>query len=184
MIVNLIEKRDHEKRVGDEYKKLFNLLVGTYQHLKTKQKTYLGYLNERDFIWFDYHEQSRTIRNCVPEEFVRRMLLENAQYPIEQAIQQQGLFVYTDDSTYSVQQGTFRINCIDCLDRTNNVQLTIGLRVMAMQLDSFKKLSILNSVREQLTAMWINNGDHISRIYTGTGALGQRSKVRFRLFFN
>ncbi|CAF4660869.1 unnamed protein product, partial [Rotaria magnacalcarata] len=24
--------------------------------------------------------------------------------------------------------------------------------------------------------MWINNGDHISRIYTGTGALGQRNK--------
>jgi hypothetical protein len=181
-IINLIEQREHEKRVGDEYKNLFYLLVKTYQQIQKYSKPILGHLNERDFIWFDYHDQSRTIKNCTPEEFVRKMLIENVQYSIEQKLNQQSIFTYVDDSLYSLQKGVFRINCIDCLDRTNNVQLSIGLRVLAMQLESLNKRTNLNYSREQLTEMWINNGDHISRIYTGTGALGQRSKVRVELF--
>jgi phosphatidylinositol-bisphosphatase len=110
------------------------------------------------------------------------MLLENAQYAIEQALKRQSIFTYIDDTTYSLQQGVFRINCIDCLDRTNNVQLTIGLSVLSTQLESLKKWTNLNSLFDQLREMWINNGDHISRIYTGTGALGQRSIVRLYFF--
>jgi phosphatidylinositol-bisphosphatase len=179
LILNLVEQREHEKRVGDEYRKLFNLLVKTYKQIQTNQKPILGHLNERDFIWFDYHEQLRTVKNITPEQFVRNMLLENVQYPIGQALKQQTVFTYIDDTTFSLQQGIFRINCIDCLDRTNNVQLTIGLVVLSMQLESLKKRNYSNNLLEQLREMWINNGDHISRIYTGTGALGQRSKVRF-----
>jgi phosphatidylinositol-bisphosphatase len=166
-----VEQREHEKRIGEEYRNLFNLLVKTY-------KPIVSHLNQRDFIWFDYHEQARTVRNVTPEHFVRKMLTENTQYPIEQALQRQNLFTYIDDTTHSLQQGILRINCIDCLDRTNNVQLTIGLRILFMQLDSLQKRMNSNSLAEQLREMWINNGDHISRIYTGTGALGQRSKVR------
>ena len=76
----------------------------------------------------------------------------------------------------SFQKGVFRINCIDCLDRTNNVQLTLGMVVLVMQLNSLKK-EVEKNLVERLRDMWIQNGDHISRIYTGTGALGQRSKV-------
>jgi len=110
------------------------------------------------------------------------MLIENSQYSIEQALQTQGVFTYIEDTTNSVQQGTFRINCIDCLDRTNNVQLSIGLYILFIQLKSLKKTNYSNNLSEKLREMWINNGDHISRIYTGTGALGQRSKVRFQFF--
>jgi len=180
LIINLVEQREHEKRVGDEYRKLFNLLVKTYKQIQTNQKPTLGHLNERDFIWFDYHEQSRTVKNITPEQFVRNMLIENAQYPIGQALKRQKVFTHIDGTTITVQEGIFRINCIDCLDRTNNVQLTIGLVVLPMQLESLEKKNYSNNLVEQLREMWINNGDHISRIYTGTGALGQRSKVRFR----
>jgi phosphatidylinositol-bisphosphatase len=74
------------------------------------------------------------------------------------------------------QKGVFRINCIDCLDRTNNVQLTLGMVVLIMQLSSLKK-DVEKYLIDRLRDMWIQNGDHISRIYTGTGALGQRNKV-------
>ncbi|CAF3513215.1 unnamed protein product [Adineta steineri] len=175
LIINLIEKSENEKRIGEEYQNLFNLLVKTYKQVQQNQKPCLGHLNERDFIWFDYHGQSRTIKNFTPEQFVRQMLIQNAQYSVEQALQQQSTFTYVDNTTQSLQQGIFRINCIDCLDRTNNVQLTIGLSVLSMQLESLKKNINSNSLFDQLKDMWINNGDHISRIYTGTGALGQRS---------
>jgi phosphatidylinositol-bisphosphatase len=105
------------------------------------------------------------------------MLIENAQYPIEQNLRKQSFLTYIDGSTQSLQEGIFRINCIDCLDRTNNVQLTMGLYSLSTQLDSLKKQINSSNLIEKLREMWINNGDHISRIYTGTGALGQRSKV-------
>ncbi|CAF0767139.1 unnamed protein product [Adineta ricciae] len=175
LILNLVEQRDNEKRVGEEYQNLFRLLVKTYQQAQQSHRPCLGHLTERDFIWFDYHEQFRTIKNFTPEQFVRKMLIENSQLNIEHALEQQSVFTYMDNTSLSLQQGIFRINCIDCLDRTNNVQLTIGLRILSMQLRSLRKQINFNNIFDQLKDMWINNGDHISRIYTGTGALGQRS---------
>ena len=49
--------------------------------------------------------------------------------------------------------------------------------VLLMQISSLKKDMDTSNLVSHLRDMWINNGDHISRIYTGTGALGQRSKV-------
>lgn len=37
-------------------------------------------------------------------------------------------------SVMSVQQGVFRTNCIDCLDRTNVVQSMLGRRSLSFQL--------------------------------------------------
>ena len=39
-----------------------------------------------------------------------------------------------DGSVMSVQQGVFRTNCIDCLDRTNVVQSMLGRRSLSQQL--------------------------------------------------
>lgn len=177
MIINLVEQRDDEKRVGEEYQNLFELLVRTYQAKQKKEKNILNYLSEKDFIWFDYHEQSRLIKGLTPEQFVSQKFIQNNQFSIRQELEQQNVFTSIHGTTTSVQKGVFRINCIDCLDRTNNVQLTIGMIVLVLQLTSLKK-EVEKSLVDHLRDMWINNGDHISRIYTGTGALGQRSKVR------
>jgi len=88
-----------------------------------------------------------------------------------------------NETTTTLQKGVFRINCIDCLDRTNNVQLTLGMVVLIMQLSSLKKDADASNLVGRLRDMWINNGDNISRIYTGTGALGQRSKVNLLNYF-
>ena len=138
-------------------------------------------MKERDFLWFEYHEQARTIKNVTPEQFVQEMLVENSSYSIRPTLQAQSIFTYLDGSSVSLQKGVFRVNCIDCLDRTNNVQLTIGLNVLQMQLESLKRRTNSTSLNEQLKDMWINNGDHVSRIYTGTGALNQRNFVRVLL---
>lgn len=73
------------------------------------------------------------------------------------------------------QSGVFRVNCIDCLDRTNVVQTAIGKAVMEIQ---FTKLGLISPedampdcIRQQFQLLWANNGDIISKQYAGTNAL-------------
>ncbi|KAJ8920227.1 hypothetical protein NQ315_011888 [Exocentrus adspersus] len=73
------------------------------------------------------------------------------------------------------QNGVFRINCIDCLDRTNVVQTALGKAVMEIQ---FCKLGLVspegsmpNGIKNTFQLLWANNGDTISRQYAGTNAL-------------
>lgn len=77
------------------------------------------------------------------------------------------------------QNGVFRVNCLDCLDRTNLIEQVISLRVLEHIINS-QSLSHGNSARDRLTyesftskhnALWADNGDAISQIYTGTNAL-------------
>lgn len=68
------------------------------------------------------------------------------------------------------QEGIFRTNCLDCLDRTNLIQTIISQ--MALEL-------FLHHRNEHATAdfwvrhssLWADNGDALSKIYAGTGAL-------------
>ncbi|TKX25203.1 inositol-1,4,5-trisphosphate 5-phosphatase-like protein [Elsinoe australis] len=69
------------------------------------------------------------------------------------------------------QEGTFRTNCLDCLDRTNVVQTIIS----QMALEEFirhrgeRRSSADFWLRH--STLWADNGDALSKIYAGTGAL-------------
>jgi len=89
----------------------------------------------------------------------------------------------------STQTGLFRVNCVDCCDRTNVVKTYISRFVF------IKQLYDMGIIRRRTTSLvaypqlertfnhfWSENGDRISTLYTGTGALmgdytrtGQRS---------
>ena len=86
------------------------------------------------------------------------------------------------------QEGVARVNCIDCLDRTNVVQAAICLRVFVEQLRSLGELDgteyeacqfatraghniPLPAAESSFKHLWSNNGDALSRQYAGTGAL-------------
>ncbi|CAK7223408.1 Inositol-1,4,5-trisphosphate 5-phosphatase 1 [Sporothrix curviconia] len=68
------------------------------------------------------------------------------------------------------QEGVFRTNCLDCLDRTNLIQTIIS----QMAVESF-----LHQRNEYAgpdfwvrhSNLWADNGDALSKIYAGTGAL-------------
>ena len=82
------------------------------------------------------------------------------------------------------QEGVIRTNCVDCLDRTNAFQTKLSflaIKNMLEILDSEKVLSGVkaNQIDETQDSgsfmdffknIWADNGDHISKIYTGTGA--------------
>ncbi|EWC46159.1 hypothetical protein DRE_04537 [Drechslerella stenobrocha 248] len=68
------------------------------------------------------------------------------------------------------QEGVFRTNCLDCLDRTNLIQQIIS----QMAIEKFLKYRGEKAITELFTrhaVLWADNGDALSRIYAGTGAL-------------
>lgn len=77
------------------------------------------------------------------------------------------------------QDGVFRVNCLDCLDRTNLVEQVVCQAVLEHILrsadDQGSNPNRLRCLIDDLSArhntLWADNGDAISQIYTGTNAL-------------
>lgn len=68
------------------------------------------------------------------------------------------------------QEGVFRTNCLDCLDRTNLIQTIVSQMAIQMFLDHRSERASPDFwVRH--SSLWADNGDNLSRIYAGTGAL-------------
>ncbi|KAK7054247.1 inositol polyphosphate phosphatase [Favolaschia claudopus] len=76
------------------------------------------------------------------------------------------------DDLVTEQKGIFRTNCLDCLDRTNFVQdimarMTLEQYILLVRREWIHSHSLWTHHRE----LWAENGDALSRIYAGTGAL-------------
>ncbi|KAJ7682572.1 SacI homology domain-containing protein [Mycena polygramma] len=76
------------------------------------------------------------------------------------------------DDLVTEQKGIFRTNCLDCLDRTNFVQdilsrMTLEQYILLVRREWIHSSSLWTHHRE----LWAENGDALSRIYAGTGAL-------------
>ncbi|CAG8626908.1 8557_t:CDS:10, partial [Ambispora leptoticha] len=71
------------------------------------------------------------------------------------------------------QKGIFRTNCVDCLDRTNVVQTMISRTILERYLRQleFASRHQLDMIFNFHSHLWAENGDSLSKIYAGTGAL-------------
>ena len=72
------------------------------------------------------------------------------------------------------QNGIFRTNCLDCLDRTNVVQTTLSemmLEIFLRQQRQQDEPLPTSDFWARHNMLWADNGDTLSKIYTGTGAL-------------
>jgi hypothetical protein len=86
---------------------------------------------------------------------------------------------YVDSAALSLskkQKGVFRVNCFDCLDRTNAVQDFIARKIIDLFFRNYligPTFKQIDSIRIQscIGTLFADNGDAISRIYAGTGAL-------------
>merc|ERR1719348_2371927 len=99
------------------------------------------------------------------------ILLEN----IREMVAVQGYFWLDSHGKVCSQGGVFRVNCVDCLDRTNVVQTAMARAVLEIQLT---KLGVVQpehglsaSCKKNFQSLWANNGDMISMQYAGTNAL-------------
>ncbi|KAI0383936.1 SacI homology domain-containing protein [Hypomontagnella monticulosa] len=68
------------------------------------------------------------------------------------------------------QEGVFRTNCLDCLDRTNLIQTLISQMAVEAFLGHRGEFAASDFWMRHST-LWADNGDALSRIYAGTGAL-------------
>ncbi|KAI1385048.1 SacI homology domain-containing protein [Hypoxylon trugodes] len=68
------------------------------------------------------------------------------------------------------QEGVFRTNCLDCLDRTNLIQTIISQLAVEAFLGHRGEFAASDFWMRHST-LWADNGDALSRIYAGTGAL-------------
>ncbi|KAN0097411.1 SacI homology domain containing protein [Tylopilus felleus] len=84
-------------------------------------------------------------------------------------------FTLTDASTgekITEQHGVFRTNCLDCLDRTNFVQDILSRKAIEQFLGLVHREWLqANALWAHHRELWAENGDALSRIYAGTGAL-------------
>jgi len=115
-------------------------------------------------VLFDYHSEGGSKR------------MDKLEAKIGEYIEKLSFFCSTGGRIVKQQDGVIRTNCADCLDRTNAVQLYIGLKILHSQLASVKlndKENIVSRFEDGFRQMWVNNGNALSKIYAGTGALNQ-----------
>ncbi|XP_017849082.1 phosphatidylinositide phosphatase SAC2 isoform X1 [Drosophila busckii] len=149
-IVNLVEQSGKEKLIGDTYA----------EHVIKLNNEHMIY------VTFDFHD------------YCRGMRFENVSTLIEAIAPEAGAmgFHWRDQrGMICNQKSVFRVNCMDCLDRTNVVQTAIGKAVLESQLVKLGLSPPYTPMPEQLKSpfmvLWANNGDIISRQYAGTNAL-------------
>lgn len=134
------------------------------------------------YEYFDFHHECRKMR------WDRLSILIDR---LSEDIKRFGYFMAGKDGTvHSYQNGVFRTNCIDCLDRTNVVQGMIGKVVLQHQLsrlgvtETGQRIDDVATFRNKYNNIWADNADYISKQYAGTGALktdftrlGKRTKM-------
>ncbi|XP_046745779.1 synaptojanin-1 isoform X2 [Diprion similis] len=122
-------------------------------------------------ILFDYHQECRggNTKN-----------LSKLKSKVEKYLKSYSLFYAVGTEVIKEQRGTIRTNCLDCLDRTNCVQTFFAMEILAVQLGLLKlmeKQQMVSRFEEVFRQMWINNGNEVSKIYAGTGAIQGSSKL-------
>ncbi|KAK1136356.1 hypothetical protein K0M31_000917 [Melipona bicolor] len=122
-------------------------------------------------ILFDYHQECRggNMKN-----------LSKLKAKVDKYLESFSLFYAAGKTVILEQTGTIRTNCLDCLDRTNCVQTFFALEILGKQLGLLKlleKQQMVSRFEEVFRQMWINNGNEVSKIYAGTGAIQGSSKL-------
>lgn len=154
-LVNLVNQSGYEKPIKEAYESAVTALDND----KVK------------YIYFDFHHECRKMRwDRV------KLLLEHLS---ELGYSSKDCFHYdaTTNHVISRQGSVVRTNCMDCLDRTNVVQSTLGRWFLQAQLED------CGIVAEGVTweadykfnlffmNVWADNADYVSKAYSGTGAL-------------
>ncbi|KAM4864267.1 synaptojanin-1 isoform 2-T2 [Urocitellus parryii] len=156
IIVNLLGSKEGEHMLSKAFQ----------SHLKASE-----HAADIHMVNFDYHQM---VKGGKAEK------LHGVLKPQVQKFLDDGFFYFDGSEVQRCQSGTVRTNCLDCLDRTNSVQAFLGLEMLAKQLEALglaEKPQLVTRFQEVFRSMWSVNGDSISKIYAGTGALEGKAKA-------
>uniref|UniRef100_A0A8C1ILD5 Synaptojanin-1 n=1 Tax=Cyprinus carpio TaxID=7962 RepID=A0A8C1ILD5_CYPCA len=157
VIINLLGMKEGE-----------NMLSKAFQsHLKASE-----HANAVRMLNFDYHQMVKGGKTDKLNSVLKPQ--------INKFLEECGFFYYSGEAGIQrCQTGTIRSNCLDCLDRTNSVQAFIALEMLPKQLEDMgltEKPQLVARFQEVFRSMWSTNGDSVSKIYAGTGALDGKAK--------
>ncbi|XP_066891109.1 synaptojanin-1 isoform X3 [Kogia breviceps] len=157
IIVNLLGSKEGEHMLSKAFQ----------SHLKASE-----HATDIQMVNFDYHQM---VKGGKAEK------LHSVLKPQVQKFLDYGFFYFNGSEVQRCQSGTVRTNCLDCLDRTNSVQAFLGLEMLTKQLEALglaEKPQLVTRFQEVFRSMWSVNGDSISKIYAGTGALEGKAKLK------
>ncbi|KAI1176923.1 SacI homology domain-containing protein [Nemania sp. FL0916] len=126
---------------------------------------------------YDFHAETKVVGYEAARE-IRRYIENSADgFAYYLAEQMDDAVDFANESKSEVrmvvvlqQEGVFRTNCLDCLDRTNLIQTLIS----QMAVEAFlghRGVYAASDFWMRHSTLWADNGDALSRIYAGTGAL-------------
>ncbi|KAG0650827.1 hypothetical protein D0Z07_2841 [Hyphodiscus hymeniophilus] len=126
---------------------------------------------------FDFHAETKGPNGYEAASLIRRLIENSAEgfaYYLSEEIEDQTEESLEKSQRRTVvvlqQEGVFRTNCLDCLDRTNLIQTIIS----QMAIEAFlghRGERAASDFWMRHSSLWADNGDALSRIYAGTGAL-------------
>ncbi|KAK2166809.1 hypothetical protein LSH36_35g08022 [Paralvinella palmiformis] len=152
VLINLLDKKGLEK----------NLVQAFGNAVENSQNNNIRYEH------FDFHKECRKLQWHRLSLLVDKLANDQAKF---------GYFMLEGETVICSQEGVFRTNCIDCLDRTNVVQSLLARKSLQ---DQFIKMCLLlpgervedqNSFEETFKNVWADNADACAKQYAGTGAL-------------
>ena len=172
--INLAEQHGKEGQITEAFRKRVE------EDLDEEKK------KDVEYVAFDFHKECSGMRF----ENVSK-LLEN----VAKTTTQMGYFWAMKASQTAeievkhTQNGAYRVNCLDCLDRTNVVQSAFGRHILRSELEAAAIAGSVGGHKDEdfefvYNDTWANNGDMISQAYAGTRALkGDFTRTGKRNFF-
>lgn len=158
--INLLGQKDAEAMLSQAYSERFAALRTSLQR-ESRHEALV-------YTPYDFHSAVRVGGH----DAVRADLSGSAE--IDKSIEAFGYTAVDSESGGVVerQAGVFRVNCLDCLDRTNYVQEVLSSIALRRFLASHGS-ALLNSptLWSAHRELWADNGDRLSKTYAGTGAL-------------
>lgn len=153
IIINLVNQKGSEKPLEQAFATMVSSLAS-------------GMIR---YIAFDFHKECKNMR------WDRLSILVD-----QVAEMQDELSYFLVDPAGKVltnQEGVFRSNCMDCLDRTNVIQSLLARRSLQAQLQRLGVLHVGQKLEEQdefekiYKNAWADNANACAKQYAGTGAL-------------
>lgn len=158
VIINLLGSKEGEHMLSKAFQ----------SHLKASE-----HATAVKMVNFDYHQNVKGGKADKLHSVLKPYL--------SKFLEECGFFYYSGETGIAkTQGGTIRTNCLDCLDRTNSVQAFFALEMLPKQLEDMsltEKPQLVARFQEVFRTMWSANGDSVSKIYAGTGALDGKAKA-------
>ncbi|SMN18591.1 similar to Saccharomyces cerevisiae YOR109W INP53 Polyphosphatidylinositol phosphatase, dephosphorylates multiple phosphatidylinositols [Maudiozyma saulgeensis] len=169
-IINLLSTKSNEIELSRRYR----------SHLQKSDK--LGFNKNIFLTEFDFHRETAQDGFNAAKKILPL---------IKDALLTEGYYCYDvqEDQIVSEQNGIFRTNCLDCLDRTNLVQQLMSYELFKTFLHDVELITPRANVDEsdfikKHNALWADQGDQISQIYTGTNALKSSYSRKGKMSFS